>query len=104
MLSCDWLIRNLFQQVAEHVYLIKWPVSVYLMQPIDFVQVSSSITYISCIASTQYSPVRTSVLRYVFYWFFSFLLEISINIPDMSLVFISPKYLQCIVKISLMLE
>ncbi len=30
MLPCDWLISNLCYQAIEQVYLIKWPVSVYL--------------------------------------------------------------------------
>ncbi len=29
-LSCDWLISNLCYQAIEQVYLIKWPVSVYI--------------------------------------------------------------------------
>ncbi len=30
LLPCDWLISNLSYQATEHVYLIKWPVSVYI--------------------------------------------------------------------------
>ncbi len=30
LLPCDWLINNLFYQAIEQVYLIKWPVSVYV--------------------------------------------------------------------------
>ncbi len=31
LLPCDWLISNLCYQAIEHVYLIKWPVSVCVM-------------------------------------------------------------------------
>ncbi len=30
LLPCDWLIRNLCYQAIEQVYLIKWPVSIYI--------------------------------------------------------------------------
>ncbi len=30
LLTCDWLISNFCYQAIEQVYLIKWPVSVYL--------------------------------------------------------------------------
>ncbi len=30
LLTCDWLISNLYYQAIEQVYLIKWPVSVYV--------------------------------------------------------------------------
>ncbi len=30
LLPCDWLISNLCYQAIEQVYLIKWPVSVYI--------------------------------------------------------------------------
>ncbi len=30
LLQCDWLISNLCYQAIEQVYLIKWPVSVYI--------------------------------------------------------------------------
>ncbi len=31
LLPCDWLISNLCYQAIEQVYLIKWPVSVYIV-------------------------------------------------------------------------
>ncbi len=30
LLPCDWLISNLYYQAIEQVYLIKWPVSVFI--------------------------------------------------------------------------
>ncbi len=33
LLPCDWLISNLFYQAIEQMYLIKWPVSVYIDVP-----------------------------------------------------------------------
>ncbi len=30
LLPCDWLISNLCYQAIEQVYLIKWPVSIYI--------------------------------------------------------------------------
>ncbi len=30
LLPCDWLISNLCYQAIEHIFLIKWPVSVYI--------------------------------------------------------------------------
>ncbi len=30
LLSCDWLISSLCYQAIEQVYLIKWPVSIYM--------------------------------------------------------------------------
>ncbi len=35
LLPCDWLISNLCYQPIEQVYLIKWPVSVYIYRALE---------------------------------------------------------------------
>ncbi len=51
LLSCDWLISNLFYQAIEQVYLLKWPVSVYIncTNSGDQNQRTSQVTYVTLV-------------------------------------------------------